>query len=55
MAKNNYDPNYKLSNREKSQRAKRGKFWCDGCDACLVGQWGKCPNCGHKHNPKKRK
>lgn len=46
---------YSPSNREKSMVAKKNRFWCDGCDACKVGQWGKCPNCGWKHNSKKKK
>lgn len=43
-----------LTNRQRSQIAKRGLFWCSGCDANKVGQWGKCSVCGYKERPKKK-
>ena len=55
MARNDYDPNYKLSNREKAQIPKKCKFWCMKCDGALVGQWGKCPGCGYVNWSKKKK
>lgn len=44
-----------LSNRQKSQIASKAKFWCNGCDANRVGQWGKCSVCGYRERPKKIK
>lgn len=44
-----------FTNREKKQRAKKSKFWCSGCDRCLVGQWGKCPVCGRIERKDKKK
>lgn len=42
-----------LSNRQKSRIAKKKKFWCSKCDANLIGQHGKCSNCGYLENKKK--
>jgi hypothetical protein len=42
-----------LTNRQKSRTAKRGLFWCRGCDGNLVGQTGKCKVCGYRENRKK--
>jgi hypothetical protein len=36
-----------LTNRQKAQIINKTKFWCYGCDGCLVG---KCPNCGWENN-----
>lgn len=30
----------------KDRKKKKGEFWCDVCDAALLGDYGKCPNCG---------
>ncbi len=38
---------YEPTNRQKTQKAKRGLHWCIRCDMALVGQYGKCPNCGY--------
>lgn len=46
---------YKETNREKSMRAKRNRFWCDRCDANMTSIIGKCSVCGHRHDPKKKK
>ena len=35
-----------LTNRQKAQEPKPGRHWCDRCDRALVGQIGKCPECG---------
>lgn len=43
------------TNREKSKAAKKTKFWCEVCDAYLVGQYEKCPRCGAKQNTNKIK
>lgn len=43
-----------LTNRQKSQIAKRGLFWCGRCDQNKVGQCGKCSVCGFKETPKKK-
>ena len=48
-------PCYTPTNREKSKKAKRGMHWCMNCDAQLVGQYGRCPNCGAYANRKKLK
>jgi hypothetical protein len=42
-----------LTNRQKSRTAKRGLFWCGGCDGNLVGQTGKCKACGYRENRRK--
>ena len=44
-----------LTNRQKNQTAKRGLFWCGGCDANKIGQVGKCSVCGFRENRKKRR
>jgi hypothetical protein len=44
---------FPLTNRQKSRTAKRGLFWCSGCDGNLVGQTGKCKACGYRENRKK--
>lgn len=46
---------YIPTNREKSRKASKSKFWCNHCDAALVGEWGKCPVCRMKENKKKQK
>jgi rubrerythrin len=42
-----------LSNREKTLRPRKTKFWCGFCDRAIVRPWVKCPVCGHR-NGKKR-
>jgi len=42
-------------NRNKNLHAKLGLHWCRSCDLIKVGQYGKCPVCGKRANPKKRK
>ena len=38
---------FKERNRLRARQAsKRGLFWCDICDRDIVGDYGKCPNCG---------
>ena len=51
MNNTSQDPEYKeyISNREKKLQPKLGKFWCWGCDAQIVREWEKCPNCGLKN------
>lgn len=46
---------YQPTNREKVRKPKRGKFWCYGCDMCLVGEREKCPVCGTRNNRKRDK
>jgi len=36
------------TNRQKRQKRKKGIYWCDHCDAALVGDWEKCPTCGKR-------
>ena len=55
MARNNCDPDYNPSNREKAQRAKKGLFWCGGCDCNMVGKLGKCTVCGWKADKDKKR
>lgn len=43
------------SNRVKSQSADKSKFWCSKCDAAIVGRVGKCPNCGHIEDKKRKR
>ena len=35
--------------REKKKRSHKTKFWCESCDHYLVGEWKKCPVCGHRN------
>ena len=46
---------YVPTNRERAMTARKVKFWCNGCDMALVGEYGKCPVCGHIEEPKKRR
>jgi len=41
--------------RNKTRQAKLGKFWCWGCDGCLVWEGQKCPRCGFKDWRKRAK
>lgn len=43
------------SNRDKKRDPKMGKFWCWGCDAALIYEGQKCPNCGKKDMRKRNK
>ncbi len=50
--------NYRIrkSNRIRSKSAdKKGKFWCEKCDANLIGIIGKCSNCGFINSLRKCK
>lgn len=47
--KDDVEIQYKKTNREKSMEPKRGVFWCGACDAQLVANGRKCPNC-HSFN-----
>lgn len=42
------------TNREKKRMPKQGKFWCDKCDAQLVHEGKRCPNCGHRNGAIRR-
>jgi len=35
-------------NRRKALANRRGKFWCDHCDGCIVHPGQKCPRCGNR-------
>jgi len=35
-------------------QATKHKFWCDTCDAALVGEFGKCPVCKKKSSTKRK-
>ena len=43
------------TNREKKLQPKQGKFWCWGCDRCLVVEWSKCPVCGFRNGKRRNK
>lgn len=45
---------YQETNREKSHKATKHKFWCRYCDACLVGDYGRCKVCGRKQTNKRK-
>lgn len=45
----------KHENRNKQKEPTKDKFWCPNCDMALVGEYGKCPNCGKKINKGKYK
>lgn len=45
---------YHMSNREKSHKASKQLYWCDKCDADLVGDFGKCKTCGYKSSNKRK-
>ena len=49
------DLEYEMSNREQKLEPKKGKFWCWGCDAQIVNEWKKCPNCGTRNNIRRNK
>jgi len=56
MLKYRFEPDdYKPSNREKSRKPRKNKFWCFGCDAQLVGNFRKCPVCGYRNGKKRDK
>jgi len=44
---------YEPRNREKARAAHLALFWCGKCDAQIVSQTEKCPNCGHRENRSK--
>ena len=46
---------YCKTNRESAMTAKRTKYWCLACDEALVSKTSKCPACGFRQNPRKRK
>ena len=48
-----YEDEFKLSNRQRSKQANKEKFWCYTCDYFYGGELGKCPVCGCKGNAKK--
>lgn len=44
--------------KQRSRRynpPKEGLFWCWGCDGNLIGEKGKCSNCGYRNGKRKRK
>ncbi len=47
------DAVYRPTNREKARTAVKGHRDVCGCDRAEVGQWGKCPVCGYRNNPRK--
>jgi predicted ATP-dependent serine protease len=50
-----YQDEYKKSNREKAMTPTKRKFWCSGCDANHIGQYGKCEVCGFINKERKKK
>lgn len=47
------DPEFKPSNRDIKLASKRGRGYCNGCDAALVAEGSKCPVCGRMRGDKK--
>jgi hypothetical protein len=45
----------KKINRQNAKKPRQGKFWCLGCDRCLVYEWSKCKLCGTRNNLKRLK
>jgi len=52
---NDEAPVIKKFNRINTKTGTKRKFWCEGCDANLSGEIGKCPKCGFVHSPNKCK
>ena len=52
---NCYKPKLNKPNRIKSTAPKKDKFWCYSCDMQLVGEYSKCPVCGHRNGKKRLK
>lgn len=50
-----YETDYKKTNREKKREPKKGKFWCNYCDAQLVNEYAKCPICNSRNGRKRNK
>lgn len=47
---------YIKTNREKKLSPKSdGKFYCYKCDKDVVGNWQKCPTCGHRNGTRNLK
>jgi Zn finger protein HypA/HybF involved in hydrogenase expression len=44
-----------MTNREERRKPKRGKFWCIKCDAQLVSEGARCPNCGNVNGRSRNK
>ena len=53
--KHMHQEEFKRSNRDKRMEAKSSNFWCGYCDCKKVGEYSKCPNCGHRHSKKRLK
>lgn len=45
----------KTNRRDSKETKKKSLFWCSNCDAELIGEVGKCPNCGAHYSRKKQK
>ena len=45
----------KSPNRDKQTKSKKGKFWCWGCDCCLIWSNQRCPVCGKRDLSKHQK
>jgi hypothetical protein len=43
------------SNRDIAKKSKKVKFWCWGCDGCLVSPGIKCPVCHTRIYPRRFK
>lgn len=53
-----YESQYKRTNREQRQTPRGHQSYCFGCDRDLVGDGQKCGTCGTRHiagHPKKRR
>lgn len=49
------EPRKLKPNRDKALSPRSGSFWCDVCDAQLVGPGEKCKRCGSKQLPRRLK
>lgn len=43
------------TNRDVAKRAKKGGAYCMGCDCWWIRDSEKCPGCGHRNGPVKRR
>lgn len=43
------------TNKTRKTKPKQGLYWCDGCDANLVGPSEKCDVCGYADGSKRFK
>jgi len=42
-------------NRDKVLEPRKVRFWCPSCDRALISDGARCPVCGKRKLPKRRK